>query len=208
MNCEDAQATLLAGDIEGAAAHIASCRSCRADEAAWQRWRAVLMEPSTWEEPSDRVVERLFEGAGTIASPRMILRVAHRRWVAAAVLLVMLGGVLAFVIGRTPDWTLPLIAIAADPGNTAVVDGWNTATGTRIELRVSGIEPAPPGHYYEIWLTAPDGRHVSAGSFQAAGKVSAWAAVARSEFPRIWITLEEMGDDLGPSPTTYFDTVG
>jgi hypothetical protein len=31
--------------------------------------------------------------------------------------------------------------------------------------------------------------------------------VKRSEFPRIWITLEEMGDDLGPSPTTYFDTV-
>jgi len=207
MNCEDAQAALLAGDIESAAAHIASCRSCRSDEAAWRRWRAVLTEPSTWEEPSDRVVERLFERAGSLTSTRAMTRVSHRPWVAAAALLVVLGGAFAFLNAQAPDWTLPLVAVAADPANTAVVDGWNTATGTRIELRVSGIEPAPPGHYYEIWLTAPDGRHVSAGSFQAAGKVSAWAAVKRSEFPRIWITLEEMGDDLGPSPTTYFDTV-
>jgi hypothetical protein len=72
-------------------------------------------------------------------------------------------------------------------------------------LLVEGLEPAPAGHYYEIWMTAPDGRHVSAGTFQGSGRVTASAGVRRSEFPRIWITLEEVGGDLGPSPETYFD---
>jgi Anti-sigma-K factor rskA len=208
MTCDDARAELIAGDAVAATAHIASCRSCQADQAPWLKWRAVLMEPSTWEEPSARVAEWVFDRAGSTSSEPAAKRVSRRSWVAAAVLLVVLGGAFALVTERTPDWTIPLVAVGGDPANSAIVDGWNTATGTRLQLRISGIAPAPPGHYYEIWLTALDGRHVSAGSFQAAGTVSAWAGVSRSEFPRIWITLEAMGDDLGPSPTTYFDTVG
>ncbi len=206
MTCDDARAELISGDSEAALTHIASCRSCQADKAFWLRWRAVLMEPSTWEEPSDRVAQRVFETAGATSSTRSITRIQHRRWVAVAALLVAVGGALALTSGQSPDWSVPLVSI--DPSNTAVVDGWNTATGTRIELHVSGIDPAPAGHYYEIWLTAPDGRHVSAGSFQAAGTISAWVGVARSEFPRIWITLESISGDLGPSPNTYFDMVG
>ena len=207
MSCEDARAALLAGDIESAASHIASCRSCRADEASWRRWREMLMEPSIWEEPSDHLAGRIFERVGSAAAGSAASRI-RRLWVAAAALLVVLTGALIFANGRAPDWSIPLVAIVADPGTAVVVNGWNTSTGTRMELHVAGIDPAPDGHYYEIWMTSPDGRHVSAGSFRGEGTVAAWAAVKRSEFPRIWITLEKMDDNLGPSPTTYFDIVG
>jgi anti-sigma-K factor RskA len=167
----------------------------------------MLMEPSIWEEPSDHLVGRIFErvenitrGSGS-SRPRWL-------WAGAAAVLVVLVGAVVLANDDAPDWSIPLVAIVADSGTSAVVNGWNTSTGTRMELHVAGITPAPDGHYYEIWMTAPDGRHVSAGSFRGEGTVSAWAAVRRSEFPRIWITLEKMDDNLGPSPTTYFDMVG
>jgi hypothetical protein len=73
-------------------------------------------------------------------------------------------------------------------------------------LDIRGIEDAPSGSYYEIWMTAPDGRHISAGTFSGSGRVTAFAGVRRADYPRIWITLETADDDLGPSPETYFDT--
>jgi hypothetical protein len=95
----------------------------------------------------------------------------------------------------------------AEAGNGAVVvQGWLTGQGTRMVLDVSGIEEASPGTYYEIWLTGPDGRHVSAGTFKGPGRVTAFAGVRRADFPRIWITLEPVDGELGPSSTTYFDT--
>lgn len=207
MSCDDARAALLAGDIESAASHISGCRSCRADEASWQRWREMLMEPSIWEEPSGHLAGRIFERVDSATRGSGFSRLRWL-WAGAAALLVVLAGALVFANDSAPDWSIPLVAIAADPGTSAVVNGWNTSAGTRMELHVAGITSAPDGHYYEIWMTAPDGRHVSAGSFRGEGTVSAWAAVRRSEFPRIWITLEKMDDNLGPSPTTYFDIVG
>jgi anti-sigma-K factor RskA len=207
MSCDDARAALLAGDIESAASHIAGCRSCRAEEASWQRWREMLTEPSIWEEPSDHLAARIFERVENATRGSRYSRLRWL-WAGAAAVLVVLAGALFVANERSPDWSIPLVAIAADPGTSAIVNGWNTSSGTRMELDITGITPAPDGHYYEIWMTAPDGRHVSAGTFQGEGSVSAWAAVKRSEFPRIWITLEKMDDNLGPSPTTYFDIVG
>jgi hypothetical protein len=106
----------------------------------------------------------------------------------------------------TPDWQFSLEGEL--PGASAQVEGWNAGPGTRMRFRIDGIDPAPEGHYYEIWMTAEDGRHISAGTFRDQGTVTVWAAVKRSEFPRIWITLEAMDGDLGPSPNAYFDTVG
>jgi hypothetical protein len=73
-------------------------------------------------------------------------------------------------------------------------------------LDITGIGDAPTGFYYEIWMTAKDGRHISAGTFNGSGRVTAFAGVRRADYPRIWITLEAADDDLGPSPETYFDT--
>jgi len=72
-------------------------------------------------------------------------------------------------------------------------------------LEVWGLDPADDGSYYELWLTAPDGRHVSAGTFRDSGRFEVVAGVRRSDFPRIWVTLEPADDDPGPTSRTVLD---
>jgi hypothetical protein len=125
---------------------------------------------------------------------------------AAAVAAVLLATV-AVVRINAPDWQTTLVATELAPGATAVVSGWNTATGTRLEIDVSGVPEVGPDSYYEIWMTAPDRRHVSAGTFRGPGHVYAWSGVTRAEFPRIWITLEPTDGDESLSGETVLDTV-
>ena len=103
------------------------------------------------------------------------------------------------------DWSVELAATTPYSGATAVVDGWNTDTGTRMEVEVTGIPATAGTGYYEVWMTAPSGEHVSAGTFRSSGTITVWSGVTRKAFPRIWITLETDGD---PAPTgeIVFDT--
>lgn len=94
----------------------------------------------------------------------------------------------------------------AAPQASARVSGWNMDYGTKMMIEVAGLDPTGPDAYYEIWLTAPDGRHVSAGTFRMSGRFEVMAGVRRSEFPRIWITLEPADDDPAPNPQTVLDT--
>src|SRR5690606_28193477 len=105
-----------------------------------------------------------------------------------------------------PDWAMDLEAMPAAPGASARVRGWNMDHGTRMVFEVDGLDPTGPDAYYEIWLTAPDGRHVSAGTFRMSGRFEVMAGVRRSDFPRIWITRERADDDPGPFSETVFDT--
>lgn len=208
MTCDEARAALLVGEDEAAQAHFAGCSSCRAEEASWRRWRSALTEASTWDEPSLHLLDQIMDSSAPFPPPSEIRSQRSRWWEAgvAVAAVVLLVGSYGIASARTPDWTMTLEPLS--PGASAEVEGWNTPAGTRMNFRIEGLEPAPPDHYYEIWLTADDGRHISAGTFRDAGPVNAWAGVRRSEFPRIWITLEPMDDDLGPSPNTFFDTVG
>lgn len=212
MKCEDVRAALLAGDIDApehmaVEAHLAGCRACRADQPLIDRLRAVLASPSLWEEPSSDLGDRI---VGSLQRRRESPdRIRVGRWVAAAAAVLVLAATgfgLMQLGSAAPDWTLDLAAVEPLPNAVAVVDGWATDTGTRMVVEVTGIEKAPEGHYYEIWLTAPSGRHVSAGTFTGPGTVTAFAGVRRADFPRVWITLESVGGDLGPSSETYFDT--
>ena len=68
--------------------------------------------------------------------------------------------------------------------------------GTHLQLDVDGLAPAGPNEYYTIWMTSDDGQHVPAGTFRESGQIEAWSGVKRSDFPRIWITLEpDDGDE-------------
>ncbi len=206
MTCDEVRAALLGGEELEVEPHLAACPSCRSEAANWRRWRATLAEPTLWEEPSPEAGARIMAAALGVSGNRAPVARRGWEWGVAVAALALLVGAYGVAQMLAPDWSLQLTA--HEVGATADVDGWNTETGTRMRLRVMGIDPAPPGHYYEIWLTAADGRHVSAGTFRDAGTVDAWAGVRRSEFPRIWITLEQVDDDLGPSRDAYFDTVG
>lgn len=222
MKCEEVRAALLAGTENDAInAHLAGCRACRAEQPVMSRLRTVLSSPSLWEEPApdmaDRIVSTLRSQReepdpprfrkGSLRSRTDSLRSRTGAAVAAAVVVVAAAGFGLTRLGPgAPDWTLDLAVIDPQPGAMAVIDGWATDTGTRMVLEIAGIEEAPSGHYYEIWLTAPDGRHVSAGTFSGPGTITAFAGVRRADFPRVWITLEAEDGDQGPSSETYFDT--
>jgi hypothetical protein len=103
------------------------------------------------------------------------------------------------------DWSVELVAEASFGDATAVVDGWNTDAGTRMEVAVEGIPSTGDNGYYEVWMTAPNGEHVSAGTFRSSGTITVWSGVTRRDYPRIWITFESDGDPA-PSREVVFDT--
>lgn len=133
-------------------------------------------------------------GAVSIDSARRFRWLGPAVAAAAAALIVMV----TLNARSAPDWTVALGGTDAAPASSAVVSGWNEASGTRVELDITGLDPAPEGYVYELWFSAGE-VHVSAGTFHGAGTDAVlWAGVARGDFPRVWITLEPLDDD--PSP--------
>ena len=158
-----------------------------------------------WEEPAPELAERI-ASLGRVAtnqprSPRWVRRLVP---LTAALATLLLAG--ALLITDRSDWEVGLRGVGDGASASAVVSGWNEEEGTRLRIKVAGIEPSPPGHYYEIWLTSPDGLHVSAGTFRGDGEINASVGVRRADFPRLWITLESVDGDSGPSSNTYFDS--
>lgn len=184
-------------------AHLSVCPECRVRLTAAQTLGGRLRDPLLWEEPPNGLVETILEEVTGAPVPSRSLR----PWwalVAAVVLAGVVFGVSQLV--NRPHWSIDLISGPAAPGATAVASGWVSGGQTRIVLEMSGLVEAPPGAYYEIWLTADDGRHVSAGTFRHPGRVEVVAGVLKSEYPRIWVTLEPADDDPTPFPATVLDT--
>lgn len=165
------------------------------------RLQSILRSEAVWLEPSPEVEE----GIRSLAATRGRTRSKVRMWLPAAVtLLVLLAGA-ALTFDR-PDWQTELIATGLAPDASALVSGWNEAEGTRLRFEIDGLPETPTDSYYEIWLTSDDGLHVSAGSFNGNGVLTAMVGVRRGDFPRIWITLEPIDDESYPSPDTMLDT--
>ncbi len=206
MNCDDFRAAFLAGDLDdGHFAHLSGCEACRAEQRHLAGAAEQLIDPDVWVEPRPNLVEEVVVAVGAAGSPlsrRLI------RWVAAAaaVIVVAAAGFAYRALTPGPDWTVALQPTERAPGAAASVRGWNTESGTRLAIEASGLDPAPEGFVYELWFSFED-RHVSAGTFAAVDDVSGWVGVRRGDFPRVWITLEALDSDAGPSRTTVLDTV-
>ncbi|HEX9643887.1 MAG TPA: anti-sigma factor [Acidimicrobiia bacterium] len=169
-----------------------------------------LDEASLWE-PMPDLEDAIMGSIRAEAARRDDVRPAvrsYRRLVAVAAALVVLAataGVVFAMRSDPADWTVALGATALAPGASGTIEGWNEPSGTRMRLDLEGLPEAPAGHFYELWLSADD-LHVSAGTFHAGEGVELWAAVPRSDFPRLWITLEAVDDDESPSDETLLDT--
>jgi hypothetical protein len=158
-----------------------------------------LAEPALWVEPSADLEASVVEAIGgeRPAAPTAVSWTRPLRWFVplAAAAAVVIGFV---TLSNPPDWTATLGATDAAPGAVAVASGWNDDDGTRVELDVEGLDPAPDGFFYELWFSRDD-IHISAGSFHGTAEgVTLWAGVRRSDFPRVGITLEPIDND--PSP--------
>jgi hypothetical protein len=209
MNCEQVRAALLAEESTASTdAHLDECPSCRSRRPAMAIGRDILADPSVWEEPApelgDRIVSLLSQEPTTAVST---IR-NRQRWMwlaaAAAAVLVVIG-VVATIGAERPDWEVAMPGTDLAPAATSTVAGWNTDSGTRMRLTVSGLPPAPTGTVYELWLSA-GALHVSAGTFTSGGDIEVWTGVRRSEFPRLWVTIEPLDEDESPSGRTVLDT--
>lgn len=89
---------------------------------------------------------------------------------------------------------LPLVGTDLAPEASATATVAETRAGTRIQLDVSGLRPAPLGQYYEAWLRQDAETGVSAGTFHLRGgdaDIELWAAVSPEEYPLITVTLQD-----------------
>lgn len=208
MNCEQQRVGYL-GQGSNAAfdRHLSTCSACKRalpDLAA--TWSA-LTDPALWEEPPVDGFERLL---GTIRASAPQKNPGRRRLWSVAAAVVLLAGVATGIAVLRPnddaDWQIALAATAVHPDAVASVQGWNTDTGTRLRITVDGIDDLSGDGFYELWMSSPDGEHVSAGTFRAAGTIEAWSAVRRADFPRVWITRESFDGDPSPSGDTVVDS--
>lgn len=207
MNCDEARALFLAGEADGhAGAHLAECSACRRVREELERRRAVLVDPATWEVPPRTLEDEVVASVGGMrrttgdagGPPRWI-------WAVAAAAIVAIVAIAALVRSPAPDWEVTMPGTDLAPGAVSTVAGWQTGSGTRMVLTVEGLEPAPEGSVYELWLSG-GGAHVSAGTFTGSGEIEVWAGVSRSQFPRLWVTIEPVDAEQGPSGATVLDT--
>ena len=207
MNCDEVRAAQLAGEPEETLReHLAGCGDCRSRLPALDAARAGLSDPAIWEEPSPQLAGRIVGLIG--AEPSEGVASTWRRrlgWLAVAAAVVIVAAVGVVNLLRAPDWVVEMPGTSLQPTAQATVAGWNTDAGTRLQLEISGLGDAPAGHVYELWLSQ-EGDHVSAGTFRSGGEVELWVGVSRRDYPRLWVTLEEIGPYAGPSSATVLDT--
>lgn len=128
----------------------------------------------------------------------------YRTLAAAAAVLIVVAGA-AFVLTRSDsaaDATIALAGTDVAPAATADADIANRPNGTRIDLQVDGLEPAPDGFYYEAWLRKSPEVGVSAGTFHLRGgdgSIQLWAGVALDEYPILTVTLQTEGGGAASS---------
>lgn len=207
MNCETVLERIARGSWEGdpgVTSHLAVCPDCRMRVESAEALGRHLRDPLFWESPPDRLQEDVVAAvAGESASHQR----RPRWWILGAAAAVGVVVMSAVIFTAPPDWSLELAPGPGGPvGATATVDGWNMEHGTRMRVEVDGLAAAGSDAYYELWLTAPDGRHVSAGTFRTSGQFEMMAGVRRADFPRLWVTREPADDDPAPFPDTVLDT--
>ncbi|HEX2152633.1 MAG TPA: anti-sigma factor [Acidimicrobiia bacterium] len=189
-------------DQTAVTSHLAVCPQCRMRVASSEALGRHLRDPLIWEEPPDELADRV---VATVAGEAVAKDRRPRWWVfgvAAALALVVAIGL---TMSNQPDWTVALAPAPQAPGAAATVSGWNMEHGTKMMVEVSGLEHSGSDAYYEMWLTAPDGRHVSAGTFRMSGRFEMMAGVRRTDYPRLWITLEPADNDPSPYPHMVLD---
>lgn len=206
MTCAEVRAAVLAGTAgPPERAHIVSCPRCQTAVGRLSAFGGMLSDPAVWVEPPSELAGRV---AASIR-PEGPAPARRRGIVPAAVAAVLTAVAAAGFLLRPepPDWEVEMAGTGSAPGAVAVVAGWTGESGSRMRLTAGGLDPAPPGTVYELWLSS-GAVHVSAGTFVDPRDVELSAGVARRDFPRLWVTVEPLDGDSAPSGETILDTPG
>ena len=191
MNCSEALAQLLSGEVtEEAASHIDECAGCATNRSELDILHQVLAEEATWVQPSDDLKKRILSTSVPSETP---MRTGFRLAVIAAGIA---AAVAIFTLARpAPNWEIEMYA--SDNSAVATLAGWNEDTGTRLLFDGSLVEPGE-GFVYELWFS-DESRILSAGTFVSGEDVAMSIAVRRGELPNLWVSLEPIDGDPSPS---------
>jgi hypothetical protein len=161
------------------------------------------VEQETDPAPIDRGPAEVAADDGTDEGATVVPISSARRWFSPAlsaaagfvIALVGVGAILA-ITGQAEDGEVELALAGTDlaPEAQAVARIVDLPAGTRVELDVSMLDPAPPGTYYEVWLRQDAEVGVSAGTFHLRGGDSAielWAGVSAEDYPLVTVTIQE-----------------
>jgi hypothetical protein len=209
VRCEEARSAFLQRvSAPAVEEHLATCLHCRELMPQLRGLRESLDDPLLWVEPPGDLEEKAIgavEGSRSHHGPE-----TSKRWlrygVAAGVLVLAASALWSGLFAPGPDWEITVRAASMTVAEPATVAGWNDDLGTRVSFAAKGLEPAPAGFAYELWFSQGE-EHVSAGTFLAADQPVALAVgVSRRDYPRVWVTLEPLDDDPGPSSVVVFDS--
>jgi len=208
MTCDEFQAAYLEGtEDDTTRIHLENCAECRARLTSLEAGRAVMADPAVWEEPSPELGDQVAMLLQGTTKPQETTKWPTRTMAGLGAVAAILLLVIAVVALRSdaPDWTVDIAGTDEAPLAAGTIEGWATPNGTRMVLNIDGLDPAPAGYIYELWLSQGP-IHISAGTFTATDDVVVWSGVPRRDYPRLWITLEAIDEDESPSPTTVMDT--
>ena len=213
MNCQDARASLLAGETtDKVASHLDGCVECRRAAGDIEHVLSDLRSESMWVEPppglEDSIVAAIVGSKPTehgptdepvtdIASGRFSSRTVIVMFGSVAAALILVVGVFA-MLSRTPapDWEATMAGSDVSPSASAVVAGWNMDAGTRVVFEASGLGPAPEGFVYQLWFSKGS-QDISAGTFTDPSHVELTVGIARKDYPTVWLALQPVTFDAG-----------
>lgn len=129
---------------------------------------------------------------------------AVRRWLPAGI--AVAASVAAVVLSLTQPWApdepqgpkeyYSMVGTALSPKAHSEVEIETLQAGDAITLTITGLPPAPAGHYYAAWVSGPDGT-VPVGSFhwrKGGIPIELWSGVDTQEYPTLTITVQPDGD--------------
>ncbi len=162
-----------------------------------ERLSELLSDPSVWAEAPDTADELLERVAGSRRRPR-------RLWgmVTAAAVLAVLVAIGVSESTRQDPVDFVLIGTDLAPRAYADVRIVETPAGLVLRLEVYGLDPAPPGTYYQGWVMAGEDA-VGVGTFHMRGgdgAVSLWSGVDPDTYRVLVVTLQS--ENAGPQPSS------
>lgn len=219
-------------EMEAVRAHLGACPECSREHAALAPLPSLLdvagSADATAPRPSaaleDAVLDRFARerrrlGEEPPAPPSSAARRARERargWLsrpvpvaagAAAAAVAATIAVTGAVGGSAPTahaFDASLRGSALSPGARADARLSSQSAGTRVDLRVRGMQPTP-GAVYELWCVADNGTRVSAGTFRVDGSgratVRLTTAARLGQYDRLSVERVGPGRPAGPVMT-------
>ena len=204
MNSDDDRIAYLAGD---------TARPVEPeDREGLDELRALLADPSTWEEPGPALEDSVLAAvtAASGARPSPALRARSRRFrpalvytafaaAAAIVVAVAVGVIVPGTSSSQEHYSAALAATGLMPGARGDATLTQTTAGWQIELGVTGLPRLDNGRYYEAWLKNASGILVPIGTFNQGPSVTLWAGVSPDDFSTLVISEQSVGHNQASS---------